>query len=651
MRPFRLFLGSILALCFAPQANGQTETQQAVRSIAIDDGSESPATWNLDIADRRTSRLTSGVQGATGLLHTSSADLGRSGILRFSGVGEYLHATNFPVPTAVETRSAATFAASFVPVRFFELYAAYNANSNTNSNSIPVRIQSIGDGAAGLKLTAHLASGLYSGIEGRAMLFSRSGGDSGRTSGWGASPRWLLTYDAREQAPQVPLRFHLNLGFLWDTTRALQPSRSLGPAEQFAFNANNFNRLSGSAGMEIPLPILTPFGEYGVTYPLGVPGNRLVDPSGNSIPLTAAMPQVATLGLKVTAIQDLTLIAAVDLRVRSSPAIGIPTPAPFEAFFGASLNVDPFRARTQIVPIVKEVPAASQGQGRIAGTVSDAATHAPIAGAVILFGPSDLPPVASKPSSGKFLSYELPRGAIKLKVTKAGYEDLEQDVQVESGRTVELSLEMKLVIKKTQLLVSVASENRSVAARVSIRGPATREVTTVEGSAEPLAVEVKPGAYAVAVSAPGYLGQTRTLEVGEGAELVVNFDLAPEPKEKLVSIVNNKLEMVRKIHFTPAKATLLPDSYALLEQVANLLMKSDIKRIKIVGHTDSTGSKRRNLRLSVARAASVATFLERAGIDRKKMETAGYGDARPVVPNLTARGREINRRVEILILD
>src|SRR5262249_48323924 len=153
------------------------------------------------------------------------------------------------------------------------------ANSNTNSNSIPVRIQSIGDGAAGLKLTAHLASGLYSGIEGRAMLFSRSGGDSGRTSGWGASPRWLLTYDAREQAPQVPLRFHLNVGFLWDTTRALQPSRSLGPAEQFAFNANNFNRLFGSAGMEIPLPILTPFGEYGVTYPLGVPGDRLVDPS------------------------------------------------------------------------------------------------------------------------------------------------------------------------------------------------------------------------------------------------------------------------------------------------------------------------------------------------------------------------------------
>src|SRR5712692_1288653 len=434
-----------------------------------------------------------------------------------------------------------------------------------------------------------------------------------------------------------------------DTTRALQPTHAFGAAEQFAYNANNFNRVFGSAGMEIPLPILTPFGEYSITYPLGVPGNRLVDPSGNSIPLTAALPQIVTMGLKVTAIQDLTLIAAIDLRVHSSVAIGIPTPAPFDVFFGASLNVDPWRARTQIVPIVKEVPAAQAG--RIAGTVSDAATHAPIAGALILFGPTDLPPVASNAGSGKFLSYELPRGAIKLKVMKTGYEDLEQQVQIESGRTLVLPLEMKLAVRRTHLWVSVASDNRGVAARVSIRGPAIREVATVEGASEALDVEVKPGAYALAVSAPGYLGQTRSIEIGEGAELAVKFDLVPEPKEKLVTIVNKKIETVRRIHFITAKATLLPDSYALLQQVADLILKSDIKRIRIVGHTDNSGTKKRNLKLSVARAASVAAFLEKAGIENKRIETTGYGDARPVVPNLTARGREINRRVEILILD
>ena len=657
MRPFLCPWYWVVAFCwFSPLAHSEAPptAQQAVRVIGIDDGAESPATWKLDITDRRTSRLTTGFQGATGLLHTSSADLGRSGMLRFSATAEYLHATDFPVRTAVDTRSAATFAASWVPIRFIEIYAAYNASSNTNSNSTPVRIQSIGDGDAGLKLATSLAPGLYTGIEGRAIFFAKSGGEAARTSGWGLSPRLLLTYDAREQNPQVPFRFHLNLGFLWDTTRALQPSRSLGAAEQFALNANNFNRLWASAGIEIPLPVLIPFGEYGVTCPL-ISGQSLTDPAGNPVPLLAAMPQIATIGLKVTAIEDLTLIAAVDLRVRSTVAIGIPTPAPYDFFFGASLNVDPFRAHTEIVPIVKEVavrpPNSPPVTGQIAGTVTDSATHAPIPGALISFGPTDLPPVASASGSGKFLSYELAPGVVLVKVMKPGYEALEQQVEIQQGRTVEIPLELKLATKPTRLRVSVTSGNRGVAGAVSIRGPMEREITTVDAAKEPVEMEVKSGAYVVNVSSSGYLAQTRTIDVDEGSEISVSFDLVPEPRDRLVSIKDKKIETLQRIHFTPTKATLLPDSYSLLTQVVDLIVKSDIKRIRVVGHTDSSGNKRKNFSLSLARAASVANFLEKSGIDKNRIETAGYGDSRPVVPNVTARNREINRRVEILILD
>src|SRR5215831_16640407 len=109
----------VVAFCLSSLAiaEGPPSAEKAVQPIGIDDGAESPATWKLDITDRRTSRLTAGFQGATGLLHAS----------------------DFPVRTAVDTRTAATFSASWVPIRFIEIYAAYNANSNANSNSNPVR--------------------------------------------------------------------------------------------------------------------------------------------------------------------------------------------------------------------------------------------------------------------------------------------------------------------------------------------------------------------------------------------------------------------------------------------------------------------------------------------------------------------------------
>ena len=58
-----------------------------------------------------------------------------------------------------------------------------------------------------------------------------------------------------------------------------------------------------------------------------------------------------------------------------------------------------------------------------------------------------------------------------------------------------------------------------------------------------------------------------------------------------------------------------------------------------------------NQKLSEDRAKSVGDYLVAQGIDRSRIESAGYGDSKPVAPNLTARGRELNRRVEFFILE
>ncbi|HXN41550.1 MAG TPA: OmpA family protein, partial [Myxococcaceae bacterium] len=108
---------------------------------------------------------------------------------------------------------------------------------------------------------------------------------------------------------------------------------------------------------------------------------------------------------------------------------------------------------------------------------------------------------------------------------------------------------------------------------------------------------------------------------------------------------------LRQIHFAPGKATILGDSFSLLAEIVDAIVKAGIRAIRIEGHTDNRGERKKNLLLSEQRAKAVATYLGRAGIYPGRLEAVGFGDSRPIAPNLTARGRELNRRVELIIVE
>ena len=76
-----------------------------------------------------------------------------------------------------------------------------------------------------------------------------------------------------------------------------------------------------------------------------------------------------------------------------------------------------------------------------------------------------------------------------------------------------------------------------------------------------------------------------------------------------------------------------------------------ITKVRIEGHTDSTGSRKRNLKLSRDRAASVLKYLTGKGIDERRLEAEGYGPDKPIASNKNARGKEMNRRVEFVIAE
>ena len=102
------------------------------------------------------------------------------------------------------------------------------------------------------------------------------------------------------------------------------------------------------------------------------------------------------------------------------------------------------------------------------------------------------------------------------------------------------------------------------------------------------------------------------------------------------------------INFDFGKATIRPDSDAVLHDVLALLTADAALRLGIEGHTDNVGQPGSNQKLSTDRAASVKLWLVANGIDAARLVTAGYGDTRPVADNHTDDGRAKNRRVELV---
>jgi outer membrane protein OmpA-like peptidoglycan-associated protein len=86
-----------------------------------------------------------------------------------------------------------------------------------------------------------------------------------------------------------------------------------------------------------------------------------------------------------------------------------------------------------------------------------------------------------------------------------------------------------------------------------------------------------------------------------------------------------------------------------LDNVAAFLAKNPERRVLIEGFTDSTGTDEYNLALSQRRAESVRDALVTRGVDPARVDTRGYGESFPIGTNADAGGRQLNRRVEVVV--
>ena len=113
---------------------------------------------------------------------------------------------------------------------------------------------------------------------------------------------------------------------------------------------------------------------------------------------------------------------------------------------------------------------------------------------------------------------------------------------------------------------------------------------------------------------------------------------------------NNLVVRLHGLNFPSGKATLQPEYFSLLTKVQEALRVFPEKHILLEGHTDSRGNATKNKQLSEERAIAVREYLiANMGKSREQITSIGYGSAKPVATNQTAQGRELNRRIDVVI--
>lgn len=187
-----------------------------------------------------------------------------------------------------------------------------------------------------------------------------------------------------------------------------------------------------------------------------------------------------------------------------------------------------------------------------------------------------------------------------------------------------------------------AKSGRAIAAQITVYDEegtvvAQASVDSLKNAASVMVDDRKT--YSVCASAEGYKD---TCMKAVNLKDVQTIQLEPLQVKRFV---------LKNMFFATDKTKILPSSEPALQELYEFLRDNPDMRIRIVGHTDDVGKEDYNQRLSEGRSASVKKEMVTRGIDPKRIETSGHGETDPIVPNDSNEHRQMNRRVEIEILN
>lgn len=608
------------------------------------------------------------IGGPAGLFRLVTTDVGAAGTFRVGLHGEFFQANDFLVAGDDDARVSGTVAIGYTPWRYLELYTAFRGSSNRNtrmdaSRNDPEVITALGDPAFGVKGRYPLGLLEVGADLGLKLVTSVSGlspsGDA--TNFWATA---IASLDGTRLARPLPARLHINLGYLADrSTKLIDFGNPPRPAQTrmaaaFGYGIGRSGVRVG-AGIDAPLQMgrvgLQPLCEYHLAVATGEADtfyDPMVNPSLN-LPkdkIDGRVAQFLTVGVRANPMRGLVVDLGTDIGLTSVGfEFGTPTP-PWNLVFGAAYSYDPFSGRT--LTVTRTVAGASPHEGRIRGYIHAGGVGGgrAVPNALVEITGVKAGRLASS-DDGSFLSFPIVPGTVEIAVSAEGYEPTHTTATVVSGRdtSVDITLTPKPPSGRVHGKVVDEQGKPVEGAVVRFQGPAGRELPTSGGAFE---ASLPPGAYVARAVAPNYLTKEHTVELKQGTDEGIEFLLRPRPANARVELAKDRILTKGSIHFHIDKTEVEPDSRQLLDEVVDLLIAHpEIRRVRVEGHTDSTGTAAHNQQLSRDRAAAVVAYLSGQGIAPSRLDSEGFGSTRPLVPNMSRSNKEKNRRVEFRILE
>lgn len=239
------------------------------------------------------------------------------------------------------------------------------------------------------------------------------------------------------------------------------------------------------------------------------------------------------------------------------------------------------------------------------------------------------------------VSKGLPYGQYWAVAAKTGY--FASDTVFCNHREDEDTIKLFLY-PETRLMFTVTDSltSRPIRANIVVRNPAGHKVmqTTSDSVHSKIAVllDDRVPFYTIDATSPRYFPFHDTI-----ADYTIYPGVVMSPREIKSFVLHN-------IYFATGKTRILDTSEPALQELYQFLSTRTDRRIRIVGHTDNVGSDRSNQILSEGRCDEVKRAMVERGIAPERIEIEGRGERDPIVPNDTEEHKQMNRRVEIILL-